>query len=113
MRHFLLAVLFVLTATWASAHSKVSKTHPPDGAVLGEFPAQISMSFGKKVKLTRVEILQSDTAVSDLDLSGQDGFTTEVVLPVEPAGPGGYTVEWRGLGIDGHVVKGAFSFTVE
>ena len=52
-------------------------------------------------------------AVETGDLASDPEDGKVVFVPVETTLPGGaYTVAWRGIGDDGHVVRGDFAFTV-
>jgi methionine-rich copper-binding protein CopC len=53
------------------------------------------------------EALETGELRSDPD----DGRTVFVAVP-GPVPDGAYTVAWRGIGDDGHVVRGEFGFTV-
>lgn len=113
MKKFILVALMSLCVTGALAHSKVDKTTPTDGDVLGEAPADIGFNFSKDIRLTRVEMTyQSDAAVR-LELGEQTTFEREFVVPLQEMGEGSYRIDWRGLGADGHAMKGMFTFVVE
>ena len=53
------------------------------------------------------EAVSTDDPVRD----PEDGKVFSIQLRQEPA-PGTYSVAWRGMGADGHVVRGTFAFTV-
>lgn len=113
MKALILAGMIGIWATGAIAHSPLKSTTPKNEAVVTEVPAEIIMNFKGKIRLTRVEMTQSDQAGIDLDLSQHKGFISDYALPLQGAGEGNYLIEWRGLGIDGHAVNGSFSFTVQ
>ena len=112
MRRTLLAGLLVFAASTALAHSKLGSTVPAHGAVLAEVPAEIVLTFSKRLRLTRVRMTRGGEAV-DLDLSGLKVFATRFAIPVAATGKGLYRIEWRGLATDGHAMRGAFSFRVK
>ena len=113
MKHILLAGLISLTATLALAHSKVNSTTPADGAAVAEVPKAVSLTFGKPIRLTRVDMTHMDHPTVQMELGGQTGFATDYSLPVQDMGKGPYQIKWRGLGADGHAMQGAFTFQVE
>ena len=113
MRLFILAGLFVLMAAAASAHSRLNTTAPADGAVLAQAPAHIVLTFAKRLRLTRVRMIQDDGPALDLDLGGQKSFKTRFTVPLAGKGRGLYRIEWRGLSIDGHAMRGRFGFRVK
>ena len=113
MKPFVLAGLLVLAATAASAHSRLNTTAPADGAVLARAPAQIVLTFAKRLRLTRVRMILDDGPALDLDLGGQKSFRTRFAVPLAGKGRGLYRIEWRGLAADGHVMRGGFAFRVK
>ena len=113
MKHILLAGLLVLMSGAAFAHSKLNATAPADGAVLARAPAQIVLTFAKRLRLTRVRMTHGGGPALDLDLGGQKSFRTRFAVPLAGKGRGIYRIEWRGLAADGHVMRGGFSFRVK
>ena len=99
-------------ATGALAHSKMDETTPANGAVIAAVPAEVSLHFGKKIRLTMVALTHGDDAPVELDISAFGSFEMMFSLPITGQGAGIYTVEWRGLGADGHALTGSFSFEV-
>ena len=97
----------------AFSHSKVDTTNPANGAVLAEAPASIDLTFGGKIRLTKVILQREGQAPIHLDLSGYKRFENSFSFPNPSEDIGRYTIEWRGLGADGHVMQGTFTFTVE
>jgi methionine-rich copper-binding protein CopC len=95
------------------AHSKVTTTQPTNDAVLQKAPTTIGLDFDKKIRLTKVTLQRVEQDAVDLDLSQFKDFRNSFSLSNTLQGKGVYTINWRGLSIDGHVMQGEFSFTVE
>jgi len=104
------AMLCVATAT---AHMRVQKTMPEDGAMLSESPHHIQIWYTQA----------PDPAISQLTVEGSGGDVelgdTKVVddkslMAMLPSAlrTGSYTVKWRTAGDDGHAQRGDFTFTV-
>lgn len=116
-------VLFVVASfhTTAHAHSKITTTKPENGAILQEIPTAIQLNFGNKIRLTKVTLQHiehhseqhTEQKAVNLILSNDKGFKNHFSLPMASQGNGVYTINWRGLSIDGHVMQGKLSFTVE
>lgn len=124
-KRFLILLLFMFPFS-TSAHSPLASLSPQDGAFLSQAPAQIKMVFKSPTKLFKVEMLKitSDTNRSLLGklfgntegdlVSLDEAFlmnTAEehvIMLPILKSGK--YSVAWRAMGEDGHVIKGDFSF---
>lgn len=109
---FLAALLFSTTTTFA--HSTLRSTVPADGQVLDSVPATIDIGFAEPARLMKVEMTHTAGDVSE---------TIRVAIPTrEPvndislspdlSGAGDYSVDWRALSEDGHVITGTFSFSV-
>ena len=114
MKHTLaLTLLLALTSAPALAHSEKESMTPANGAVLDSVPETIELRFDDKMRLTKVGMTHAETHTEPLDLGAQSGFAQDFSLPLTSMGPGVYQIEWRGLGIDGHAMNGAFSFEVK
>ena len=111
MKRILLAGLLVVVAAAALAHSKLGTSVPADGAVLARMPAEIVLTFSKRLRLTRVRMSRDGGRA--VELKTAKAFGTRFAIPVHGAGPGSYRIEWRGLAADGHAMRGAFSFRVK
>ena len=113
MKKILLAGLLGIWATSAVAHSPLESTTPANEAVIAQVPADVVLDFKGAIRLTRVTMTHADTDAIDLDLSGHKGFITDYAIPLKAMGSGTYSIAWRGLGIDGHALDGAFNFVVQ
>jgi methionine-rich copper-binding protein CopC len=118
-----LAALALLVVTAAAA--------PPDrtgelhfGLRTSSPEAGASVAAPEAIRLTFTEVPQDNSvAVRLVDPTGELVETGEptydaddrTIIHVSVGAPlpaGGYTVAWRGIGDDGHVVRGDFSFSV-
>lgn len=113
MKRLAIFVLVSTLATGAFAHSRVDTTTPENGAVIAEVPAEIGFNFASNIRLTRVEMTHQDHPSVKLDLGDQTSFDRVFTLPIQSMGQGNYRIEWRGLGVDGHVMRGEFTFKVD
>lgn len=108
----MLAVL-VLTAPEAAAHTALTGTDPVADATLDTGPMRVTATFNEELQPTfaAVTVVGPDGNLwSDGDTVVK-GSTASVGL--RPLGPSGrYTVNYRVTSEDGHVVSGAWSFTV-
>lgn len=113
MKKFAAIFAIVALGSTAFAHSRVTTTTPKNETVLAEMPEVITLTFANKIRLVKIDMTHLDQPAVPLDLGDQKSFATEFIVPVDPMGTGTYQIEWRGLGIDGHAMSGAFMFTVE
>lgn len=113
MKKIIAAAILSLSVSGAYAHSDVNKTNPANGAVLNEVPTNLNLIFKDKIRITKVEVSHGPHSNVELDLSDQKSFTTKITVPAKDMGAGVYTVNWRGLGADGHAMTGEFMFEVK
>jgi len=119
-RTFLTAALvFALGAASVAAaeafHFALSKSAPT---------ADATVAVAEEVRLWFTEAPAANSVgIRLIDAAGEAVATTEVaadpedgavffVKPMAPLSTGRYTVSWRGVGDDGHVVRGDFGFSV-
>ena len=125
-RNFLWTILVILPMA-ANAHSPLSSSFPSDGETLDVSPAEIVMEFKSPAKLIKVELTKSkDKQEKSLlgGLFGGDGESVPLgksflmlmnkrqVIPMPSLGEGDYSLSWRAMGEDGHVIKGELTFKV-
>jgi methionine-rich copper-binding protein CopC len=96
-------------------HFALVKSAPADKATVHAVPA-VTLWFSEPPSEGTVSIRLTDAAgeavaTADPAQDPEDDKVFGVALPNALA-PGGYTVSWRGMGGDGHVVRGEFAFTV-
>jgi copper transport protein len=110
------ALLMLLsTAAEALAHATLVGSEPRDSAVLERGPERVQLFFSEAVEpeFFALEVYASDRSRvdrADARLSATDPRVLEAGL--RDAGAGTYTVVWRVLSLDGHVVRGSFAFAV-
>lgn len=113
MKRILLAAVLGLWSASAMAHSPLSETVPQKNAVVSQMPLNVFLGFKGGIRLTRVTMTHAGQNSVDLDFDKSGGFVSEYSIPLQPMGNGPYTIEWRGLGVDGHAMNGSFGFTVQ
>ena len=113
MKPFVATLVFVFSVDVAFAHSPLQQTSPADGDSLSRAPATITLTYQRGMRMTRIRWSRDDGDNGLIDLDGRSGFATKFSLPFTGQGRGVYTIEWRGLGDDGHPQSGVFAFTVE
>lgn len=111
LRAGLVAALMLLPAL-ATAHAKLTQSMPANGSVLTRAPAQIQLTFNEPARITALNILKSgDKAATKLGpLPRAVSATFMVALP--KLAPGKYTVTYRVMGDDNHLMSGSLTFSV-
>lgn len=114
----LAAVTIVLSSSVPSAlaHALLVKAEPPRRAVLAQAPTQVRLWFNEEVEgdyasLVVLDAEQHPVTHATPQLIADD--PKSIVLPLPDLAPGKYSVKFRVLSVDGHVVDSSFEFTVK
>lgn len=103
-----LALCF-LVAT-AHAHAHLTAAVPAEGSA-GQAPEHIVLSFSEAARITAMTLQrESEEPRKITPLPAQ--AAARITVPLPKLSPGKYTLSWRAVGDDGHVVPGALHFTV-
>ncbi len=110
-----LVALFLWLPSLASAHAYLVKSLPPGRATLFAAPAKIQLWFNE-----RLEPRYSSAAVLDAEGKRMDRDDAQVspddpkqlAIGVKQLQAGKYTVKFRVLSVDGHIVEQSFPFTI-
>ena len=112
MRRLTIAALAALAfPAVASAHATLRSTSPHFGTELRRGPAAIRLHFDQHVKVLpgAVQVL---SGVGTQFAGPARVAGTDVVAPVRALKLGAYTVRWRAVSADSHVVSGVWTFGV-
>ena len=106
----LLAITAVFVSSSLFAHGMLDSTYPKDGAMMMEPTDRVEVSFNSPMKLINVKLIDSTGKPLSIDFkrSKEAGTQFKVVMPTLT--PDNYTVHWKAMGDDGHMVKGTFGF---
>jgi copper resistance protein C len=103
------SALLLLIAT-AHAHAHLTAAVPADGSA-GKAPEQIVLSFSEAARITAMS-LQRDGEEPHKLTSLPAEKAARITVPLPKLAPGRYTLSWRVVGEDSHVVPGTLHFTV-
>lgn len=111
----LAALALMLLVGPALAHAVLVRSLPASRAVLARSPDRVQLWFSERVEpaYSRVSVWDAGGAQvdgRDAAVSRDDPKRLDVTLP--PLPPGRYTVRFRVLSVDGHVVESAIPFTL-
>jgi hypothetical protein len=98
-------------ATSALAHSKSQSTTPADAATVASVDT-IEIRFQDPMLVTAISLTGPEGAFDLERETGMDPVTEFRAVPATDLPSGAYTVDWRGLSVDGHPMQGTFSFSV-
>ena len=108
----LLSGLALMTlAVTASAHAHLHKASPADGSVVSTSPSNIVLTFSEAAKLTALSIQKGNEATQKLKPLPTEP-AAQISVPLPPLTPGVYSVTWRVVSDDGHVMSGMLHFTL-
>jgi methionine-rich copper-binding protein CopC len=98
-------------AQLAFAHAELSDSSPADRAMVESAPENVTLQFSEPVRLTALAIQKDGDQKRNLGpLSAETSETFAVAVPTLEDGH--YTVTWRALSDDTHVMTGEFMFMV-
>ena len=105
-----------LHSTPVLAHAMLVKAEPARRAQLSQPPTQVRLVFNEEVEkdYASLSVLDSTKApVTDTQPHIAEDDPKGIVLPLPELNPGKYTVKFRVLSVDGHVVDSSYDFTVK
>jgi methionine-rich copper-binding protein CopC len=110
-----LICLLLLAPSLASAHAYLVKSVPAGRATLFSSPAKIQLWFNERLesRYSFVSVLDPSGNRADLgnaQVAPED--PKQLSIGVKSLPPGRYTVKFRVLSVDGHVVEQSFPFTI-
>ena len=109
----IVVLLLTLSASLnALAHSKLTASTPGQGEVLEVAPETIALTFGADIRLTQVTVKHDSGETMKLLKTVPTDLKREFSMPAAIQDKGKYVLNWRGLGEDGHAMKGRFSFEI-
>jgi methionine-rich copper-binding protein CopC len=112
----LIVLTFLIWPTSILAHAVVVKSSPEKDSALSQSPKQVDIWFNERVMSKHKSLAVTDSNGKRVDnkdikqemLDQSHIFTTLPELP-----PDTYTVRYRVISADTHVVSGKFSFTIQ
>ena len=109
------SMILMLVPSLVCAHAYLVKSVPAGRATLFSSPGKIQLWFNERLepKYSSALVYDPDGQRVDADnaqVSADDPKQLSVALKQLP--PGRYTVKFRVLSVDGHVVEQSFPFTV-
>lgn len=112
----MLALCAYLHSTPVLAHAMLVKAEPPRRAQLAQPPAQVRLWFNEEVEKDYASVAVLDAAKASVtetkpEIDPKD--PKAIVLPLPELSSGKYTVKFRVLSVDGHVVDSSYDFTVK
>jgi methionine-rich copper-binding protein CopC len=93
----------------ALAHARLQTSTPADGSVLQQSPATFSLKFDEPATITLLTLQKEGEALQKLQPpSSKPG--TELSVPAPKLTAGSYSLNYKAVSADNHVVSGAIHF---
>jgi len=109
----LLALCFTTSGAWA--HAYLTKAAPAQRAVVFAPPERVQLWFNERLEANFCTLTVTDAAgavVDKGDMKAAADDPKQLTVGLKPLTAGVYTVKFRVLSVDGHVVSNQFTFTV-
>jgi methionine-rich copper-binding protein CopC len=103
--------LLLSLATTAQGHTHLTASVPTEGSSV-QSPEHIVLTFSEAARLTAMTLhREGETArkIAPLPVAA----AAQVTIPMPKLAPGKYTLSWRVVGDDGHVMSATLHFTVQ
>ncbi len=107
---WLVAGALCALAGFAQAHTHLIAASPAEGSTV-KAPERIVLGFSEAARLTALSVRREGGAEEKLSPLPST-VAKEVSVTAPPLTPGHYTVSWRVVSNDGHVMSGKLHFTV-
>ena len=112
----LLLVSALITSSLAFSHAIMVRSSPEQNAVLTESPKQVDVWFNDKVGTEYKAIAVIDSKgkrVDNQDLVQETFDPSHLYATVQKLPPDTYTVRYRVVSLDTHIVTGKYQFTIK
>lgn len=110
---FLFFALFLAFSSSVSAHTGLKSSSPADGETVTESMQEIHLEFETAIEngstLSLIDESGTEISIENVELSENKMTATTT----DPLKGGQYTVNWRIVGEDGHVIEGTYLFIVQ
>ncbi len=100
-----------LISVAAYGHTRLTSSLPADQATVAAAPEQIELVFSTEVTLTALSLHDANGTAYALGAM-PTAAKRDFAIPVPKLAAGSYSVAWRAVGADTHVVSGEVHFSV-
>ena len=108
---WLAGAVLLASCAIASAHTHLEAAVPAKDSTVSASPEKISLTFSGPARVTALAIQKEGGEEQKLAPLPTEA-STQISVPAPKLAPGKYTVVWRVMGSDNHVMSGKYQFTV-
>ena len=112
----IVSMLCLLNASSVLAHAMLVKAEPAKRASLTTAPSQVRLWFNEEIEPAFATLSVLDVnkkTVTEEKVVVDSGDPKSIILKLPEMQPGRYTVKFRVLSVDGHVVDSEYEFTIK
>ncbi|MBR7889692.1 copper resistance protein CopC [Marinomonas sp. A79] len=103
--------VFVMTAAVnVYALGMMTMTYPEDGAMLMAQAERVEMHFKQPMQVVSLKVIGSDNKPVAIKYDRKAAATAHFKVMLPKLTPDTYSVQWKAMGEDGHMMKGAYNF---
>lgn len=110
----LLSILFQVNSVMA--HAALVKSDPPRRATLTSPPKHIQLWFNEKIEGAYASVIVKDSQQNIVTTNNPESIADDpksILLNLPELEHGRYTVHYRVMSVDGHVIESNFDFNVK
>lgn len=119
IKRILVAVFMLIAAAFSAptvlAHTKLQSSQPAGGETLAQSPKAVTLVFITPLQMTEMNVItvaDRSGARFDKKIVALSDDRKKMSVELEDLAAGVYTVEWKALSADDHLMKGSFKFNV-
>lgn len=112
----LVFLVLIFQISGVMAHASLVKSDPPRRASLSVPPKQIQLWFNEKIEASYASVTVLDAKKNPITEKNPEVVADDpksVVLSLPQIETGSYTVKYRVMSVDGHVIESSFDFNVK
>ena len=107
-----IGILLAFAAGSAQAHAHLKLSTPAEGAVLTEAPTAVVLTFSEAAHITAVSIQKNREPKQALKPPSSSAAAEQISVAVPKLAAGSYTLSWRMVSDDNHIMSGELHFKV-
>jgi methionine-rich copper-binding protein CopC len=108
----LVAVAALALTAVAQAHTHLKEATPADKSVVNAAPTSLALKFSEAAKVTALT-LHKDGGADEKLTASPNTASADFTAALPKLAPGKYSVDWRVVSDDGHIMNGKLSFTFD
>ncbi|MBJ7539909.1 copper resistance CopC family protein [Marinomonas transparens] len=104
------SVLAITASVSVFSHGNMMETYPQDGAMLMDQAQRVEMHFQKPMRVVNLKVVGSDNKPVAIKYDRKAKATDNFKAMLPELAPDSYSVQWKAMGDDGHMMKGSYHF---